>query len=161
MIVFRRENLIQKDTQENFFWKEIANSTYGKLAQGLRERRIYSIEEDDIESLKPSKVTNPVFASFITGFARGVLSEIMNNLPKDKIVFSVTTDGFLTNCNEEELKESAKGQLSRYYKDSRHKLVGMIRFLRSNISLVNLWDGELEVNRHWKKVSRRNMKTLF
>lgn len=113
-----------KGTQENFFWKEIANSTYGKLAQGLRERRIYSIEEDDIESLKPSKVTNPVFASFITGFARGVLSEIMNNLPKDKIVFSVTTDGFLTNCNEEELKESAKGQLSRYYKDSRHKLVG-------------------------------------
>jgi hypothetical protein len=39
-------------------------------------------------------------------------------------VFSVTTDGFLTNCSPEELKESAKGQLSRYYMDSRNKLVG-------------------------------------
>jgi hypothetical protein len=113
-----------KGSQENFFWKEIANSSYGKLAQGLRERRIYSVEEDDMQNLPTSKITNPVFASFITGFARGVLSEIMNNLPKDKIVFSVTTDGFLTNCSEEELEESAKGQLSRYYKDSRHKLVG-------------------------------------
>ena len=113
-----------KGSQENFFWKEIANSSYGKLAQGLRERRIYSIEEDDMQSLEPSKITNPVFASFITGFARGVLSEIMNNLPKDKIVFSVTTDGFLTNSTQEDLINSSKGTLSRYYKDSRHKLVG-------------------------------------
>ena len=112
------------DIQLNYFWKEINNSTYGKLAQGLRDRLVYSIEEDGVESLEESKITNPVFASFITGFARGVLSEIMNNLPKDKIVFSVTTDGFLTNVNPEELKESSKGQLCNYYRDSRNKLVG-------------------------------------
>ena len=48
----------------------------------------------------------------------------MNNLPKDKSVLSVTTDGFLTNVNPEELKESSKGQLCNYYRDSRNKLVG-------------------------------------
>ena len=27
-----------RDIQLNYFWKEINNSTYGKLAQGLRDR---------------------------------------------------------------------------------------------------------------------------
>ena len=111
-----------KGTLMNLFWKEIANSTYGKLAQGLRKRRVFNLEEDDVKDLEPSKVTNPVFASFVTSFARGVLSEIMNSLPKDKVIFSVTTDGFLTNANEQDIVDSTKGVLSRYYKSARVKI---------------------------------------
>ena len=33
-----------KKSFEAMFWKEIANSTYGKTAQGLREKRVYDIE---------------------------------------------------------------------------------------------------------------------
>ena len=111
-----------KGTLMNLFWKEVANSTYGKLAQGLRKRRVYNLEDDDSKDLEESKITNPVFASFVTGFARGVLSEIMNNLPEDRTVFSVTTDGFLTDANEEDLINSTKGVLSRYYKSARVKI---------------------------------------
>ena len=48
----------------------------------------------------------------------------MNNLPRNKIIFSVTTDGFLTNANSEDLKNSVGGVLSKYYKSARTKLVG-------------------------------------
>ena len=43
----------------NLFWKEIANSTYGKLAQGLRKRRIYNLDDDEMKELEESKITNP------------------------------------------------------------------------------------------------------
>lgn len=85
-----------KKTLNNLFWKELVNSTYGKTAQGLRERRIYDLRDQDTKPLAESLITNPVYAAFITAFCRGVLGEIMNALPKDVAIFNVTTDGFLT-----------------------------------------------------------------
>lgn len=108
-----------KKTLDNLFWKELVNSTYGKTAQGLRERRIYDLRDAETKPLKPSKITNPVFAAFITAFCRGVLSEIMNALPRDVQIFSVTTDGFLTTATDEQMKEAAKGTLGRRYLTSR------------------------------------------
>jgi len=115
-------NKYEKKSMKNLFWKEVANSTYGKTAQGLRERRIYDLRQDDMRSLDPSKITNPVYAAFITAFCRGTLSEIMNNLPKRRTVFSVTTDGFLTDATEKDIVDSTRGVLCRYYKSARHKL---------------------------------------
>jgi len=111
-----------KKTLDNLFWKELVNSTYGKTAQGLRERRIYDLRDADTKRLGPSKITNPVYAAFITAFCRGVLSEIMNALPPDVQIFSVTTDGFLTTATGAQMTEAAKGQLGRRYLDSRIKL---------------------------------------
>ncbi|WP_411351594.1 DNA polymerase [Leisingera aquaemixtae] len=111
-----------KKTLDNLFWKELVNSTYGKTAQGLRERRIYDLRDADTKRLGPSKITNPVYAAFITAFCRGVLSEIMNALPPDVQIFSVTTDGFLTTATDAQMTEAAKGQLGRRYLDSRIKL---------------------------------------
>ena len=112
-----------KKTAMNLFWKEIANSTYGKTAQGLRRRRVYNLKDEQMDDLEESKITNPFYAAFITGFCRATLSEIMNNLPDDKTVFSVTTDGFLTDAGEQDIIDATTGTLSRYYKDARHKLV--------------------------------------
>jgi len=112
----------EKKSLKNLFWKELANSTYGKTAQGLRDRRVYNLKDDDVVSLDPSKITNPFYASFITAFCRGTLSEIMNNLPRNRRVFSVTTDGFLTDATEQDIVKATTGKLSRYYKDARHKL---------------------------------------
>ena len=113
-----------KKTLDNLFWKELVNSTYGKTAQGLRERRVYDLREAETKRLEPSKITNPVYAAFITAFCRGVLSEIMNALPRDVQIFSVTTDGFLTTATNEQMREAAKGTLGRKYLKSRIGLTG-------------------------------------
>ena len=109
----------EKGSLQNLFWKELVNSTYGKTAQGLQVRRIYELKNREMTELEPSLLTNPVFASFITAFCRATLSEVMNNLPKEVLVFSVTTDGFLTNATPQQLEDSAQGNLCKYYRSSR------------------------------------------
>tara|TARA_A100001015_G_scaffold314005_1_gene422553 strand:+ start:259 stop:3135 length:2877 start_codon:yes stop_codon:yes gene_type:complete len=113
-----------KNSLRNLFWKELVNSTYGKTAQGLRERRIYNLRDDETKRLNESKITNPAFASYITAFCRGALSEIMNNLPQNVDVFSVTTDGFLTTATPYEMNKATNGVLCKYYKSSRKFLSG-------------------------------------
>lgn len=113
-----------KKSLENLFWKELVNSTYGKTAQGLRERRVYDLRDMGTKKLEPSKITNPVYAAFITAFCRGVLGEIMNRLPEGVAIFSVTTDGFLTTATDDQMREAASGTLSKYYMSSRQKLTG-------------------------------------
>lgn len=111
-----------KKSLENLFWKELTNSTYGKTAQGLRERRVYDLKAEDTKRLEPSKITNPAYAAYITAFCRGTLSEIMNNLPNEVDIFSVTTDGFLTTATHQQMEEATNGVLCRYYKSSRRVL---------------------------------------
>lgn len=113
-----------KKSLDNLFWKELVNSTYGKTAQGLRVRRIYDLRDAETKPLEPSKITNPVFASFITAFCRGVLGEIMNALPPEVQIFSVTTDGFLTTATDQQMQEAARGPLGRRYLDARMRLAG-------------------------------------
>ncbi|MGR3761724.1 DNA polymerase [Roseobacteraceae bacterium NS-SX3] len=113
-----------KKSLDNLFWKELVNSTYGKTAQGLRERRIYDLRDAETKPLKPCKITNPVYAAFITAFCRGVLGEIMNALPSDVQIFSVTTDGFLTTATNEQMRKVARGSLGRRYLDARRMLAG-------------------------------------
>ena len=113
-----------KGSLENLFWKELVNSTYGKTAQGLRERRVYDLRDAETKRLEPSKITNPAYASYITAFCRGALSEIMNNLPSTVNVFSVTTDGFLTNATPSQMEKATSGVLCKYYKSARRFLAG-------------------------------------
>lgn len=87
-----------KGSLEEKFWKEIGNSLYGKLAQGLRAKTAFDTARGLNRSLLPSSVTQPFFAAHVTGFIRAVVGELMNALPSDSSVVSVTTDGFLTNC---------------------------------------------------------------
>lgn len=87
-----------KGSLEEKFCKEIGNSLYGKLAQGLRAKTAFDTARGLNRSLPPSSVTQPFFAAHVTGFIRAVVGELMNALPSDSSVVSVTTDGFLTNC---------------------------------------------------------------
>ncbi|WP_343448001.1 hypothetical protein [Enterobacter hormaechei] len=87
-----------KGSLEEKFWKEIGNSLYGKLAQGLRAKTAFDTARGLNRSLPPSSVTQPFFAAHVTGFIRAVVGELINALPSDSSVVSVTTDGFLTNC---------------------------------------------------------------
>lgn len=104
-----------KSTLEGLFWKEISNSTYGKTAQGLHEKRVYDMRDRDTRRLPASQITNPFFAAFITSFVRAVLGEVINSINDDRMVFSCTTDGFLTNVSPDEIGASLAGPLCLIY----------------------------------------------
>lgn len=110
-----RENrdMHPKGSLEEKFWKEIGNSLYGKLAQGLHAKTAFDTARGLHNPLPPSSVTQPFFAAHVTGFVRAVVGELMNRLPRNNQVVSVTTDGFLTNASPEQVDLS--GPLSRRF----------------------------------------------
>jgi hypothetical protein len=77
-----------------------------------------------MKPLPPSKITNPFLASFITSFVRAVLGEIINGLPANRMVLSCTTDGFLTDANQQEIDKAQSGTLGRLFAESRKSLTG-------------------------------------
>jgi hypothetical protein len=111
-----------KGTLESNFWKEIANSLYGKTAQGLHRKRVFDMRDREMKELPESEITNPYFAAFITSFVRATMGEIMNALPRSTMVFSCTTDGFLTDANESQIKKATGGPLSKIYSRQRKLL---------------------------------------
>jgi len=112
----------KKGSFDNLFWKEVGNSTYGKTAQGLRAKRVYNLNADDMESLPASKITQPYFASFITSYTRAVLGEILNTFSREVQVFSVTTDGFLSNADDIEVDRATSGPLFRSFAQARKEI---------------------------------------
>lgn len=118
-------NKAGKKTLNGLFWKELSNSTYGKTAQGLREKRVYDMRDRSIKALPKSKITNPYFAAYITSFVRAVLGEVINAVPSKRMVFSCTTDGFLTDATEGELQRVQRnGSLTQLYAKSQEYLTG-------------------------------------
>ncbi len=118
-----------KGTLDSNFWKEIANSLYGKTAQGLHRKRVFDMRDREMKELPESEITNPYFAAFITSFVRATMGEIMNSLPRSTMVFSCTTDGFLTDAKESEIKNATRGQLSKIYSRQRKLLADDESFL--------------------------------
>jgi hypothetical protein len=104
--VRENRNHHDKGSLEEKFWKEIGNSLYGKLAQGLHAKTAFDTARGLNSPLPPSAVTQPFFAAHVTGFVRAVVGELMNALPTNATVVSVTTDGFLTDASLENIDMS-------------------------------------------------------
>lgn len=104
--VRENRNRHAKGSLEEKFWKEIGNSLYGKLAQGLHAKTAFDTARGLNSPLPPSAVTQPFFAAHVTGFVRAVVGELMNALPPNATVVSVTTDGFLTDVSLENIEMS-------------------------------------------------------
>lgn len=120
----KKRRQFPKKSIDALFWKELSNSTYGKTAQGLREKRVFDLREKTTQRLPESRITNPYFASYITSFVRATLGEIINSIPNNKMVFNATTDGFLTNASVKEIEQATYGSLSRMFGSSRESLTG-------------------------------------
>lgn len=114
----------KKGTFDNVFWKAVGNSTYGKTAQGLRDRRVYNMKEDAMESLPPSAITQPFYAAFITSCTRAVLGEMLNALGRNVLVFSVTTDGFLSTATEQDIARLMNLPVTKRFRMARMELDG-------------------------------------
>jgi hypothetical protein len=123
---------------EKEFWKEVTNSCYGKTAQGLRKRRVFDMRTEKTEKIGPSAITNPFYAAHITSFVRAAVGEIMNALPADKMVFSVTTDGLNTNATDEEMEAAKQGPIMRLYTHTVTGLTGSDEVLTEKHSVKQL-----------------------
>jgi hypothetical protein len=120
------------------FWKEITNACYGKTAQGLRHKRVFNLKTLNTKLVPESPITNPFFASYITSLVRAVIGEIMNAIPKNKMVFSVTTDGLLTNATDEEMGWSTTGSVAAIFGQTRQRLTGVSDILTKKHSVKRL-----------------------
>jgi hypothetical protein len=87
----------EKGSVEELAWKEIGNSLYGKLAQGLKERRINDPRPSSGKEHHQSEVSQVYLAAYLTSLIRAVIGELLHRIPPDKTVISATTDGFITN----------------------------------------------------------------
>lgn len=97
----RRLHYKSKEHADDFlekYWKEKGNSAYGRLAMGLREKRVFDIQSGNMKQLQQGEITNAFFAAFVSGAARALLSAMLTGVPKDKLVVALTTDGFTTNA---------------------------------------------------------------
>lgn len=93
--------------------KEIGCSLFGKTAQSLKNKSVFNTRTGGSVPVRESMVTNPYMAAHVTGFVRAVLAEVMDSIPTGRIVVSATTDGFLTDAVEADLKLS--GPLASRY----------------------------------------------
>jgi hypothetical protein len=96
----RRKQYLPR-TLGNMLYKEMANSLYGKLAQGIKGRQQLNFFDLDAhgrpakEPLPESAITCPHYAALCTGIVRAALSAIvagLDALPHFEVL-SATTDG--------------------------------------------------------------------
>lgn len=99
----RREH--PKGTISNLMYKEIGNSIYGSLVRGMGDKRKFDNKTGETRRLHAHYLTNPLIASWITGYIRSIIGECLHNVQQlNGKVASVTTDGFLTDISDLESK---------------------------------------------------------
>ena len=94
-----------KKSFTELMYKEVGNSLYGKVCQGLNGQMTFDIDNGLSKKLPYTAITNPYFASYVTGFARAFLGEMLNSLPENRQAYSVTTDGFITDAPINEISQ--------------------------------------------------------
>lgn len=116
-----------KKTFYNYMYKEIGNSIYGLIAMGLSGKTSYDAKTKSYLRVDGGILSNPILASYITGFCRAFIGECLNNIQLLKgSVISVTTDGFITDVVDLEKKlvelEDSKLNCLLIYKQLRKLL---------------------------------------
>lgn len=103
----RRE--YSKGSFGNKLYKDMGNGGYGLLVQGMSDKRKFDIASKKTIRLEAGELSNPVMASYVTGFIRSIIGECLHSISKvGGRVVSVTTDGFITDIVdlEEKLKDN-------------------------------------------------------
>ncbi|WAC19021.1 hypothetical protein OVA24_17465 [Luteolibacter sp. SL250] len=112
-----------KGSPQEMLYKTIGNSIYGKLSQGITDKRRFDPRSGLTKSLGKSPISMPFIATEVTALIRAVIAEILNNLPQAYMVLSVTTDGFITNAPKEVVEAAAvKGVLGKKFLEARRQL---------------------------------------
>ncbi|MDD2699374.1 MAG: DNA polymerase [Arcobacteraceae bacterium] len=106
--LFNLRNNAKKEDNELLqqLYKTYSNGLYGKLAQGISDRKMFNTREGGTKRLPKSSITNPFYASMTTGLIRAALSELLVALDEliqeghNYKIISATTDGILYGIDE-------------------------------------------------------------
>lgn len=117
-------------TERNF--KDLVNNIYGLLAQGINNKVSFDARHNCMRPIRGGKHANPILASYVTGFIRAFLCELMNNVNKiGGRIISCTTDGFITDITnlegkllDETMFTSRETLLLRLFRASRKEVLG-------------------------------------
>jgi len=121
--VREQRNAYVNGSFEERLWKEIGNSLYGKLAQGLRKRAVFDSKTGLNKEIPHSQITNPYFAMYVTSFARALMTEMMLGIDGDKhAIGSVTTDGFITTADLDKGEIKLNGPMCERFRECYHMI---------------------------------------
>jgi hypothetical protein len=92
---------LRKDSNESdkLYYKNILNFFFGKTAQGVKAAAAAIKAHDLDKRVNASSMTCYPLASYITGFCRATVGELLQNNP----CYGITTDGFITPVSREKL----------------------------------------------------------
>ncbi len=113
-----------KSFQQNVL-KLMANSPYGKLAQGVMGQRGWDAWAQERDAVGGSAITSPWHASMTTGLVRAVLLAVLNQLHDlGYSTPSCTTDGFITDAEIAVVDTLDLYGLGGLWRESREALTG-------------------------------------
>ena len=122
--------------------KLATNGLYGKTAQDVIDKHTWSAASEAMENIGGSRITSPVHSCLITAGVRAVLIAALNEIHDlGYSVYSVTTDGFISDVPEDVLNTLPLYGLARYFRASRIALTGsddMWAMKHLNPHLLNL-----------------------
>lgn len=117
-----QRNLYVSGSFEERMWKEIGNSLYGKLAQGLRKRAVFDSISGLSKQIPQSKITNPFYAMHVTSTARALMTEMMLGVSTDHTIACITTDGFVTTADIDKGEIDLSGPVCQRFRDCYHMI---------------------------------------
>ena len=121
----RAKDQFGKTSFEQNVLKLMANSPYGKLAQGVMGQRGWDAWAQERDSVGGSAITSPWHASMTTGLVRAVLLATLNQLHElGYSTPSCTTDGFITDADLDVVNSLDLFGLGQIWRESRLALTG-------------------------------------
>lgn len=114
-----------KKSLEETTLKNVVNSIYGKTAQDISEHAGWNAMAQVMESVGGSAISSPHHAATTTSLVRAQLHAVMNQITKAGYrVFSVTTDGFISDMPVDQVEDLDLYGLATVLRDSRIALTG-------------------------------------
>jgi len=120
-----RRDYPKKSAMERIY-KDLGNMLYGKVVCGISNKRNYDARIEAMKSMTGSDLTNPVIGSWITGFVRSLMAELLYEVQlKGGKVASATTDGFV--CDIPDLENKLVEVALNYQKEKSLKELTLAR----------------------------------
>ncbi|MBK0332047.1 hypothetical protein I8D64_11620 [Brachybacterium sp. MASK1Z-5] len=114
-----------KGSLEEQTLKEAVNAIYGKLAQDVTEHRGWNAWAQEMDEIGGSSITSPYHAAMTTSIVRALLNATMNQVvDSGHQVFSVTTDGFITDMTASEVEQFDLYGMAAEVRESRLAMTG-------------------------------------
>lgn len=124
----RARELFGKGSLEEQTLKEAVNTLYGKIAQDVAEQRGWNAWAQEMDDIGGSSITSPYHAAMTTSIVRTLLLATMNEvLANGRRVFSVTTDGFISDMSCHEVESLDLYGMADEVRDARVALTGEAR----------------------------------